>query len=122
MKKVFVSVLLSVLMIASLVYAQTHWTMVSSKQTNSASITTGSGYFHGLFFVTDGASGVTVEVFDNTSASGKELMPQTPILTSATNKVHTISFDPPVFYDTGIYVRVTGSSGATNYMVYFTPS
>lgn len=91
----------------------------ATTQTASASITSSGGLFHGIIFATDGSNNVTVNIYDNASAaSGTELIPETIITTSATNRVATISIDPPVRFHNGMYVSIT-CDGTVAYKAYW---
>jgi len=118
MRKLFALIVLAVCLSASMVFGQPLQVGLSAQQTGDVSITTGEGYFHGVLIGC--ASGVTVDVYDNTAASGRKLMPTLYFAGSATNQTHSVDMGSyGVFYDTGIYVDVT-TSGTLRYTVYFT--
>lgn len=95
------------------------WCKQSTQKTADAAITTSEGVFYGIIFSTDSANYVDVDVYDNASAaSGTKLIPTTRITTSATDRVQSISFMPPIRFYNGIYVDIT-CSGTINYMVYW---
>lgn len=66
------------------------------------------GYYYGVKIDTDGTNNLTAfKIYDSTAASGTELTEQTVITTAATNRVTTISYDPPLPFNTGIYITAT---------------
>lgn len=119
-KRLFIGLVLALtLLFASLAGAQLQLVGPSTEKSADASITTGQGYFHGVLIGC--ASGVTVDIYDNTSAAGRKLIPTQYFPGSATNQTHSIDMGTyGVFYNTGVYVDVT-TSGTLRYMVYFTP-
>lgn len=121
MKRKLLTIVIAVLLLAGIAYAggTLGWVKHTSTQTASASITTSSGYFHGILFVTDGSTSNTVNVYDNASgaASGDKLLPtNTVITTAAANRLTSISFAPPIRFYNGLYVTV---SSTIEYMVYY---
>ncbi|MCK5019384.1 MAG: hypothetical protein KAS32_20165 [Candidatus Peribacteraceae bacterium] len=89
----------------------------SANKTADALIATGEYYLYGIMVITDGTNSVTVDTYDNTSGSGTKLHPQWVVTTGANERAKTLSFDPPVFAGTGIYVDIT-TAGTVNYMTY----
>ena len=89
-------------------------------ETASALILTGPGRICSLVFNTDGTNDVTLNLYDNTAASVKKLLPTDYLIkTSSTNREHTIEFRRDEGYvGVGIYVSIS-TSGSVNYMVYF---
>lgn len=86
-----------------------------------ALIATGYGYFRGIMIITDGTNAVTVSIYDNTAASGRELIPTWTVTTSATDRAQAISFaKEELYYYVGIYVDIT-TSGTATYMIYYDP-
>ena len=105
--------------LSSMAFGQPLYVAPSAEQTGDVSITTGEGYFHGILIGC--ASGVTVDVYDNTAASGRKLMPTLYFPGSATNQSHSVDMGSAgVFYNKGIYVDVT-TTGTLRYIVYSTP-
>ena len=79
---------------------------VADGLTASGQAITGSGTFHGFIIKCDGTNDVTVNVYDNTSAAGTQLIPDDSVF-DGTIKLNAVSFSPGVFFDTGIYVEIT---------------
>jgi hypothetical protein len=93
--------------------------VASDEGTASASVVTGPGLLDGIILNTDGTNPVTLNIYDNTAASGTQLIPDdTVITTSSTARLSKISFSPPLRFNTGVYVEVT-TSGAVGYIVYY---
>jgi len=96
----------------------TDYMLQSTEKTADAAIDTGAGYFYGMILATDGTNAVTVDIYDNTSASGTVLVPTFVITTSATDRVRSLSFDPPVAYNNGVYVDIT-CAGTMSFVGYY---
>lgn len=70
--------------------------------------------FHGVWFAVDGSNDIVVNVYDNTVASGKRLIP----INTADNgfKIlgsilsYSITVPKPVFAENGVYVDVSGNN------------
>jgi len=106
-----------ILLIASLVWAGS-WVVPSTEKTADANaIITGEGYFHGIAVATDGTNSVTFVVYDALTATGTKLMPDWVVTTSASNRYQTISFNPPIHFNTGLTVDIT-TTGTVSYMTY----
>jgi len=95
-------------------------TMVQSADfTADAAVCTTKGVFYGLWVTTDGANSVTVTVYDNdTAASGRTIFPTTVLPSASDNRAQALSFNPPIKYNSGIYVDIT-TSGTATYKVYY---
>jgi hypothetical protein len=76
----------------------------------SSTAVTGRAVFHGFIMQTDGSNNVTMNIYDNTVASGTTLMPVDCVILGA-SRIYTFSYDPPVPCNTGIYVEVTVAGG-----------
>jgi hypothetical protein len=121
MKLFKVFVVLLVLSLSSVGYAfePEEWMENTTTQTADAATLTGTGYLYGFVFDTDGTNDVTFDIYDNTSGSGTKLVPTTiEVTTSSTNRISTLSFEPPLAFNTGVYVDLT-TAGAVGYMVYY---
>ena len=95
------------------------WVQHSTEKTADALIDTGKGTFHGILVTTDGTNAVTVEIYDGlVAAGGTQLIATWEITTSSTNRGASLSMDPPVKYDTGLFIDIT-CSGTVQYMVYY---
>ena len=90
----------------------------SAEKSADASIYDGPCLFYGLVIATDGTNDVTIDVYDNTAASGTKLLPTIVIPTSADIRYETIWFGKPVWCKTGIYVDIT-TAGTVAYMAYY---
>ena len=75
----------------------------------SAQVFTGKNRINALTVLTDGTNPATIEIYDNTDASGKKAVVGNCVGANLTN--HYI-FENPVLIETGIYVNITGA-GAT---------
>lgn len=89
----------------------------------SSEVVRGKGLFYGIVVVTDGTNDVTLAVYDGTSTSGKRLIaPNLVISGTAFKSGWAHSIDPPVTYDTGIYVSVSVAGGGyCSYVAYYSP-
>ena len=93
------------------------WMEKSAVLTESSQIAAVPGYIYGIWIATDGADAVTLTVYDALTATGTAIFPSFVIPTSSANRNTTISFDPPIPYNTGLYI--TGaSSGTYSYIVF----
>ena len=90
----------------------------SAIKTADALIYTGTGYLYGIVAATDGTNSVTFKTYDNTTASGTKAHPDWIAVTSSTNRMAVLSFDPPLVMATGIYIDIT-TSGAVSYVAYY---
>ena len=117
MKKIVLFCVVAFLLSVSSASAK-DWVQVSEVNSASALITSKVGYWAGISVTSDGANNITLDVYDNTAAGGKKMVQTLQITTSASNRVHTFSIDPPTMYQNGIYVAVT-CAGTMSYVVYF---
>jgi hypothetical protein len=120
MKKRILSVLLAVMLVtgAALASGPSSIVIQSTEQSADATVYTGGGWFYGIILTTDGTNSVTVDIYDNTAASGTKLIPTTVIPSSAAERSASIGFGSPVNFSNGIYVDIT-TSGTAGYMVYY---
>ena len=93
------------------------WMVVSSVQTDSASIATVPGFLYSIWIQTDGTNAVTLSVYDNMEEAGTAVIASWVIPTSASNRNTTVSFNPPIPYNTGLYI-VGASAGTYSYYVF----
>lgn len=116
MKKIFTGIILALLFVTP-VFAQT-WVNSSGTLSAAASVFQGEGNFHGIAIATDGTNAVTVSIYDNTTNSGRLLVPTFIASTSAADRTRSFVMSPPVRFNTGLYVDIT-CSGTVGYVVYF---
>lgn len=96
----------------------------SSEHTAGGSVVTSPGYLYGLMMITDGTNAVTYDLYDSshtTAASAAEhthLIPVWTVTTSASNRAQTLSFDPPLAYNAGMYASAY-SAGSFNVIFYY---
>ncbi len=86
----------------------------SGVQNADALIATGRNRVNAVTVITDGTNAATVELYDNTAASGTKRVVGKCV---GANLVNHIIFENPVLFESGIYADVTGT-GAT-YIVFF---
>jgi len=99
-------------------FQPSEWMEHSKPKTASAAIATVPGYIYGIWVATDGTNAVTFTIYDAATATGTAIFPSFVVPSSSSNRNTTISFDPPVPYNTGLYV--TGSSSGTySYDVFY---
>jgi len=60
---------------------------------------------------TDGVNAVTLSFYDNTSAAAGTVTMPTSIVLAATPQTQAISFGPPLYPQTGVYVSITVAGG-----------
>lgn len=86
--------------------------------TADAAAVTGAGFLYGVVIVTDGTNAPTIAMYDALSATGTKLVPD--LVLTATPRVQTLSLDPALAFNLGVYVDVTvGGGGTIAYMVYY---
>ncbi len=99
--------------LALLVFASPAWAN-SIGNTADAAVTTGTGYLKKIIVHTAGTNACTLAVYDNTAASGRKLISDIIVTTSATDRVQTFPFDAQdVPYVNGIYIDITVGDGGT---------
>lgn len=87
--------------------------------TSSGVAVTGRCIFLGLAVTTDGSNDVTVNIYDNTAASGNKLGP-TDITAKATDENFGYKPPKPLPCDTGIYVNISvAGEGTCSWVVYY---
>lgn len=90
----------------------------TATKTADAACMSVAGYFYGVMVITDGTNSVAVDIYDNTSGSGTKLIPTWTVTTSAASRAATLSMEPPIACNTGIYVDIT-TAGTVSYIVYY---
>lgn len=83
-------------------------------QNADALLWTGRNRVNAITVLTDGTNTATVELYDNTAASGTKRVVGKCL---GANLINHIIFENPVLFESGIYADVTGT-GAT-YIVFF---
>ena len=78
--------------------------------TTSGLVFTGKNRVNALTVLTDGTNSATVEVYDNTSASGTKRVVGKCV---GANLIQHIIFDNPVLFENGLYVSITGTGATT---------
>lgn len=117
MKKILI--VLCVLLFAVGAWAQDQAARYSGSKAASALIASGEGLFYGVLIATDSTTGITVNVYDNTAASGSKIIPAITVPTASDYRLQAIYPPVPIRYYTGIYVSV--SSTDCTYEVYYLP-
>lgn len=90
---------------------------ITTPATESAAAVTGVCAFLGIIVVTDETNDLTINIYDNTEASGTKLVP-TDMIVKAASATWALSIDPGIPCSTGIYVDVT-CSGTYAYQVQY---
>lgn len=88
--------------------------MTSKRRTASALIYTGACVILGIKITTDRTTDVTVNIYDNTSATG-DIWDDFPI--NGADGIGGIIYPKPMPIENGIYVSLSGANGA--YTVYY---
>lgn len=92
---------------------------ITAPASYSSVAVTGAAAFGGILVKTDGTNNVTLNVYDNTSATGRLLIPADTIVLG-TARLWALSFEPPVSATTGIYVTISvAGGGAASYQVIY---
>jgi len=85
---------------------------LTAPATASGIAVTGACAFHGIVVTTDGANDITINIFDNTAASGTRLLP-TDTIVRGINRTWTYELDPAIWCTTGIYVEISVAGGGS---------
>lgn len=118
MKKIALVLMVVFWVGSALAFQPSEWMHQTATLTADAAAASGEGYLYGIVIVTDGTNAPTVAVYDNSSAEGTKLVPDLSL--AATPRVQTLSLEPSVPFNTGVYVDVTvGGGGTIAYMVYY---
>ena len=121
MKKLSALIFALFILVGSSVWAfqPREWSGYSAVKTADSLIHTGAGYLYGIVCQTDATNSVTFAVHDSTDNSGSKLHPDVICTTSATNRMCVYGFDPPIPFNTGLYVDITSSDTTPDYVVYY---
>ncbi len=105
--------------LAALSFTPKLWMRVSTGNTIDAAIQTKAGYFYGILVHTDGTNNVLVDVYDEDDTStGTELVQDWLVTTSSTDRTQSLSYDPPIPYEVGLFVDIS-SAGTLTYDIFF---
>ena len=121
MKKRTIIMVMALLLIplAALCFTPKLWMRQSTGNTADAAIQTVAGYFYGMIVHTDGTNEVTINVYDeDDTSSGTKIVADWVVTTSSSNRTQSLSYDPPVPYEVGVFVDVS-SSGTLSYDVFY---
>ena len=86
--------------------------------TADAAAVSGRCNLHGLWFATDGTNAVTVNIYDNTTATGNTIIPESIISTTSAGQIAVMDFNPPLLMENGVYVDIT-TAGTVTFKVYY---
>ncbi len=89
----------------------------SNPLTASALVVTGRAVFYGFMVRTDGTNDVTLTFYDNTVASGTNIIPSS-IVVDGGSKVGTLDDERGLAVTNGIYAEIT-CAGTYSYQVYY---
>ena len=81
--------------------------------TTSSSALTGKGILHGIELKTDGQKDVTLNIYDNTAASGTRLLTSNISILGTSNLV---MIDISRYFAKGVYVEIS-TSGTCSYIL-----
>jgi len=98
-------------------FASNTGAQLSTGITATGQAITGAGKFQGLIIKCDGTNDVTLNVYDNTAASGTQLIPTNSVF-EGTVRLAAISFAPGIYYNTGVYLEIT-CAGTCEIMVQY---
>ena len=90
---------------------------ITEPQSSSGVAVSGKCAFGGIIVKTDGINDVTVNVYDNTTNSGKKLIPDN-VVVKGSSGIDGLGYDPPVYAEKGIYVEVV-TSGTCSWQVLY---
>lgn len=92
---------------------------LTSPAAASALAVTGRSAFYGIIVRTDGVNAVTLNVYDNTEASGSKLIPTDTVIPGNVN-LAMIEFGTPILAENGIYVSASvAGGGSASYQVQY---
>jgi len=91
--------------------SQTSIMISSGAKTSSGKLSIGRCVFHGVLIATDGSHDAVVNLYDNTAASGKKIIP--PITVSADQNYGGLFVGSPgVFVSHDIYLSISGTGAS----------
>jgi hypothetical protein len=109
MKKLFI--ILTILCISSLAFARDINRITVPAAASSAAVS-GACLFYGITVITDGTNNVTLNIYDNTAASGTRLIP-TNFIIPGIDRYFGYKPPLPIRCTNGIYVSVSVAGGGT---------
>jgi len=77
---------------------------------------TGKSIWYGITITTDGTNNVTLDAYDNTGASGTQLLPT--MVVTGSSRITSIGEPEGLPVDTGIYISIT-CAGTYSYQVQY---
>lgn len=90
----------------------------SGNRTADALIFQGEGLFYGIGLTGDGTNATTVSIYDSLTGTGTLLFPT--FVVAASPATQTLNINPPVRFNTGLFIDITvAGGGTTNYVVYY---
>lgn len=125
LKKIAYVILACVLVpVAAMSFKPTSWMRATSQQTADHSVLKKAGWFYGILVQTDGTNEVWVDVYDvsasmlSEATAGSKLIPQWVITTSSSDRMQSLSLDPPVPFDAGLFVDIS-TAGSVKFTTYY---
>lgn len=115
MRKIIVLLAVLVLFLAAPLKAEDM--QASGNFSADALVYIGPGSLFGIAIATDATNAVTVSIYDNTTNSGKLLVPTFVVSTSATDRVKSFFVYPAIEFKNGVYVDIT-CAGTVGYELY----
>jgi len=85
---------------------------ISVPATTSSAAVSGPSAFYGLIVKTDGVNNVTINVYDNTAASGTPLIPTDTVI-AGSDRTWALSYNPAIKCTNGVYVSISVAGGGT---------
>lgn len=119
MKKLLLVLLMSAFFFAAVpVYAAEERMQASGEKTADALVYIGPGMFYGIAIATDGTNDCTISIYDNTTNTGKLIVPTFVATTGASDRTKSFFVYPAIEYTKGVYVDITLGGGTVGYEIY----
>lgn len=113
-RKALIALIILLLSLPVLAFTPVESVKNSGLKTASELLYTGAGYLYGIAVGTDGTNAAQIDLYDATSVTdGAQLIPTWVVTTSSTDRMQYLPFDPPVNFNTGLYLRITCSGNAS---------
>lgn len=117
-KSIIATIILALVFFCGTAFAQMQeYSISSGDKTADALIETGQGLLHGICVVPDGTNAITVSIYDNTTNSGKLVIPTFIVAATPSGGLWCAGISPPAIFNFGLYVDIT-CSGTAHYNVY----